>query len=53
MVTFFSVDLLKIVGAKKLRPFITDNLLIGLNRFIGLVIIGTGVLLVIKGSLAK
>lgn len=53
MVTFFSVDLLKIIGAKKLRPFITDNLLIGLNRFIGLVIIGTGVLLIIKGFLAK
>lgn len=53
MVTFFSVDLLKIVGAKKLRPFITENVLVGLNRLIGLIIIGTGVLLVIKGFLAK
>lgn len=53
MVTFFAVDLLKIVGAKKLRPFITEKVLVGLNRLIGLIIIGTGVLLVIKGFLAK
>lgn len=53
MVTFFAVDLLKIFGAKKLRPFITEKVLIGLNRLIGLIIIGTGTLLVIKGILAK
>ncbi len=53
MVTFFSVDLLKIFGAKKLRPFITENVLVGLNRLIGLIIIGTGILLVIKGFLQK
>lgn len=53
MVTFFSVDMLKIIGAKKLRPFITENVLVGLNRLIGLIIIGTGVLLVIKGFLTK
>ena len=53
MVTFFAVDLLKIFGAKKLRPFITEKVLIGLNRLIGLIIIGTGALLVIKGILAK
>ena len=52
MVTFFAVDLLKIFGAKKLRPFITENVLVGLNRLIGLIIIGTGALLVIKGILA-
>lgn len=53
MVTFFSLDLLKIIGAKKLRPFITENVLVGLNRLIGLIIIGTGALLVIKGFLAN
>ncbi len=53
MVTFFAVDLLKIFGAKKLRPFITENVLVGLNRLIGLIIIGTGVLLMIKGFMAK
>ncbi len=53
ILTFFAVDLLKIFGAKKLRPFITENVLVGLNRLIGLIIIGTGVLLVIKGFLAK
>ena len=53
MVTFFAVDLLKIFGAKKLRPFITEKVLVGLNRLIGLIIIGTGVLLMIKGFVAK
>lgn len=53
IITFFAVDLLKIFGAKKLRPFITENVLVGLNRLIGIIIIGTGVLLVIKGFLAK
>ena len=53
MVTFFAVDLLKIFGAKKLRPFITEKVLVALNRLIGLIIIGTGVLLMIKGFMAK
>lgn len=53
MITFFSIDLLKIIGAKKLRPFITDNLLVSLNRLIGLIIMGAGALLIIKGFLAK
>lgn len=53
LITFFSIDFLKIIGAKKLRPFITETVLVGLNRFIGIVIIGTGVYLVIKGFLHK
>lgn len=53
ILTFFAVDLLKIIGAKKLRPFITEKVLVSLNRFVALVIIGTGILLVIKGFLAK
>ena len=32
---FFSIDLLKIIGAKKLRPFITDPVLRSLNRITG------------------
>lgn len=51
--TFFSIDLLKIIGAKKLRPFITETVLIGLNRFIGIIIIGTAVYMILKGILSK
>jgi len=47
--TFFMVDVLKIVGAKKLRPFITEKVLTGLNRLTGLIILVTGVVLFIKG----
>lgn len=49
LVTFFSMDLLKIAGAKKLRPFITDQRLNGLNKLTGIVIAGSGVYLLIKG----
>lgn len=49
LVTFFSVDVLKIIGAKKLRPFITERVLTGLNRLTGLIILITGVVLLIKG----
>jgi threonine/homoserine/homoserine lactone efflux protein len=49
LITFFSMDLLKIVGAKKLRPFITDKVLSGLNTVTGFVIGGSGLYLIIKG----
>lgn len=49
LVTFFSVDVLKVIGAKKLRPFITDKVLVGLNRLTGLIILITGIVLIIKG----
>ncbi|PKR82158.1 hypothetical protein CW751_02135 [Brumimicrobium salinarum] len=46
--TFFSIDVLKIVGAKKLRPFITAGLLRSLNRVTGSILMGFGVFLVIN-----
>lgn len=49
LVTFFSLDILKVIGAKKLRPFITEKVLIGLNRLTGLIILITGVVLLLKG----
>jgi len=49
LITFFGVDLLKIFGAKKLRPLVTDSLMIGLNRFIGIVLFGFGLFLIIQG----
>lgn len=51
LTTFFSIDVLKIVGAKKLRPFITDKVLTGLNRVTGIVILLSGVYVFIKGIL--
>jgi threonine/homoserine/homoserine lactone efflux protein len=52
LVTFFSLDVLKILGAKKLRPFITDTVLTMLNRLTGLIILSAGVYMIIKGLIA-
>src|SRR5690554_5520358 len=45
---FFTIDVLKIVGAKQLRPFITAKLLRSLNRITGSILMGFGVFLVIN-----
>lgn len=49
LITFFTIDLLKIIGAKKLRPLVTKKLLQALNRFIGIVFVGFGIVLVVQG----
>lgn len=46
--TFGSVDLLKIIGAKKLRPFLTSKFLDSLNRITGSILMAFGVFLVIN-----
>ena len=51
LITFFSVDLLKIAGAKKLRPILNAKRLKFLNRFIGMVFMVFGVALVVRGIL--
>jgi threonine/homoserine/homoserine lactone efflux protein len=51
LLVFFSIDVLKIVGAKKLRPFITTAVLKSLNRIIGIVLISFGVFLIVNSSL--
>jgi threonine/homoserine/homoserine lactone efflux protein len=51
LITFFSIDLLKIFGAKKLRPLVTKNVLQGLNRLIGIVFVGFGLVLIVDGIL--
>jgi len=53
MTTFFFFDILKIIGAKKLRPLVTDNLLKSLNQLIGIVFVGFGVFLLIKGIIGS
>lgn len=49
LITFFSIDLLKIFGAKSLRPLVTKRLLKGLNRLIGIVFFGFGTVLIAQG----
>lgn len=53
LVTFFSIDILKIVGAKQLRPFITNKLLTSLNHLIGIVFVVFGIILVFQGLSAR
>ncbi|MDX2360565.1 MAG: LysE family transporter [Crocinitomicaceae bacterium] len=49
LITFFSIDLLKIIGAKSLRPLVTQKLLKGLNRLIGIVFVAFGLVLMAQG----
>ena len=51
LVTFFSFDLLKIFGAKKLRPLVTDKLLVALNHLIGIVFVLFAIVLIIQGAM--
>lgn len=49
LITFFSIDLLKIVGAKRLRPLVTDRVLKRLNQFIGVVFVAFAIVLIYQG----
>ncbi len=53
LLTFFLVDVGKIVGAKQLRPLVTPRLLRGLNQLIGIVFVVFGVILIFKGIYYK
>lgn len=53
LLVFFSIDILKILGAKKLRPFITNSLLTSLNRITGSILFTFGVVLLAQGILSK
>jgi len=53
LTVFFSIDLLKIMGAKKLRPFITDPVLQSLNRITGSILTLFGLVLLLQGLLDK
>jgi threonine/homoserine/homoserine lactone efflux protein len=48
MITFFSFDVLKIVGAKMLRPYITDQVLTYLNKLTGIILFCVGVIFALK-----
>ena len=49
LITFFSIDVLKIIGAKSLRPLVTTRVLNGLNRLIGIVFVAFGAVLIAQG----
>jgi threonine/homoserine/homoserine lactone efflux protein len=53
LLTYFGIDVLKIFGAKKLRPLVTESLLLALNRLIGLVFFSFGLFLLLQQFLGK
>lgn len=53
LLTFFSVDILKIIAAKKIRPLVNQTLLNGLNRLIGIVFTLFGIFLILQFFLKK
>lgn len=53
LVTFFGVDVLKILAAKKLRPLVNQKLLTALNRVIGIVFCLFGVFLILQNLIQK
>ncbi|MFK7783755.1 MAG: LysE family translocator [Crocinitomicaceae bacterium] len=53
LITFFGIDILKILGAKRLRPLVTQRLLIGLNRLIGIVFVAFGIFFVVQGIMMR
>ena len=53
LLTFFSIDILKIIAAKKIRPLVNLTLLNGLNRLIGIVFTLFGLFLILQFFLKK
>jgi len=53
LLTYFAMDVLKILGAKKLRPLVTGALLLALNRLIGIIFTVIGVFLILKQFVDK
>lgn len=49
LAVFFSIDVLKIIGAKKLRPFINNKVLKSLSRITGIILCAFGIVLFIQG----
>lgn len=49
LITFFSIDALKIFGAKSLQKFITPSFLKNLNRFVGIAFIIFGIFAIGSG----
>lgn len=52
LITFFSVDVLKIIGAKKLKDFLTPSWIRVINLVLGFILILFGLLFLAQGVLA-
>lgn len=52
LITFFSVDVLKIIGAKKLKDFLTPSWIRVVNLVLGFILILFGFLFLVQGVLA-
>lgn len=52
LITFFSIDILKIFGAKKLRQVLTPEWMRNLNLVLGIVLICFGILFLTQGFIA-
>ena len=51
--TIFVTDVIKCYIAKKIKRFITEKTLLWINRFIGLILIGFGIVLIVRVILLK
>ena len=49
LITYFTFDVLKILGARKLKPFVTPHLMQRIKQLTGIIFIGAGIYLLIKG----
>lgn len=49
LVSFFTVDIIKIVGAGQLKSFMTDRRLLMVNRVIGVILMLFGIVMVLNG----
>lgn len=51
--TIFTTDIIKCYIAKKIKRFITEVTLLWINRFVGIILMGFGVILIVKVFLLK
>src|SRR5690606_27346475 len=48
LIAYFLVDLLKIFSARKLRPYLNDKIFVRVERVLGIVLIGFGVVMIAR-----
>lgn len=53
LITFFSIDVLKIMGAKKLKPLLTPKILQIVNMITGVVLCAAGIVYILNGILSS
>ena len=51
--TIFATDIIKCYIAKKIKRFITEVTLLWINRFVGIILMGFGIILIVKVLLLK